>query len=83
MPFTLSSGGGTSASLLYVEDVDAVFTKAVSGRCYRRHASRRCVLGRHSSAGIIDPFGHRWMLCTHIKDVSDEELQKGFAGDVC
>ena len=29
---------------------------------------------RHGS--IEDPFGHRWSISTHIKDLSPEELKK-------
>jgi PhnB protein len=25
---------------------------------------------------LIDPFGHRWSLATHVEDVSDEEIQR-------
>jgi|SRR5665647_18468 len=72
----LSSGGGTSASLfLYVEDVDAVFTKAVSAGATVSLPLNDAFWGDRAG-GIIDPFGHRWMLVTHIKDMSDEELQK-------
>ena len=28
------------------------------------------------TGGIVDPFGHGWMLATHIKDLSDEEIEK-------
>jgi len=72
----LSSGGGTSTSLLlYVEDVDAVFTKAVSAGATVSMPLNDAFWGDRAG-GIIDPFGHRWMLVTHIKDMSDEELQK-------
>lgn len=27
-------------------------------------------------AGVIDTWGHRWHLATHIKDVSEEEIQR-------
>jgi len=26
--------------------------------------------------GIIDPFGHKWMIATHIEDVSPEEMER-------
>ena len=25
---------------------------------------------------LDDPFGHRWSMATHIRDVSDEEIQE-------
>ena len=72
----LSSGGGTSAGLvLYVEDVDAVFKKAVSAGAKVTMPLEDAFWGDRSGS-IVDPFGHRWMLSTHIKDMSDEELQK-------
>jgi PhnB protein len=29
------------------------------------------------AGGIVDPFGHRWSLATHIKDLSLEEIEEG------
>ena len=52
----LSSGGGTSASLfLYVEDVDAVFTKAVSAGTTVSMPLNDALWGDRAG-GIIDPF---------------------------
>jgi PhnB protein len=31
------------------------------------------------SGCLIDPFGHRWSLLTHIEDVSPEEMKKRMA----
>jgi PhnB protein len=28
---------------------------------------------------LVDPFGHRWMLATHIEDVPPEELERRMA----
>lgn len=28
------------------------------------------------SAGIVDPWGHRWHLSTHVEDVSEEEMER-------
>jgi PhnB protein len=25
---------------------------------------------------VLDPFGFRWAICTHVEDVSPEEIQK-------
>jgi len=53
---SLSSGGGTSASLfLYVEDVDAVFTKAVSAGATVSMPLNDAFWGDRAG-GIIDPF---------------------------
>ena len=72
----LSSGGGTSAGLvLYSEDVDAVFKKAVTAGAKVIMPLEDAFWGDRSGS-IIDPFGHRWMISKHIKDMSDEELEK-------
>ncbi len=72
----LSSGGGTSAGLvLYVEDIDAVFKKAVTAGAKVTMPLEDAFWGDRSGS-IVDPFGHRWMISKHIKDMSDEELEK-------
>ena len=68
--------GGTPISLhLYVADVDAVFAKAVAaGGKLEREPTDQFYGDR--TAGIEDPFGHRWYLATHVEDVSAEEMEK-------
>ncbi len=71
-----STGGGTSASMfLYVEDVDAIFAKAVSAGATVTMPLADAFWGDRAGS-IVDPFGHRWMLATHMKDLSDEEIEK-------
>jgi len=60
--------------LLYVEDVDAVFTQAVA-------AGQQCkgpwrISSTGSTGGVKDPFGHMWYIATHVEDVSPEEMKK-------
>ncbi|HEY0758632.1 MAG TPA: VOC family protein [Acidisarcina sp.] len=60
--------------MLYVEDVDGVFAKAVAeGAKVERPLADQFYGDR--TGGIIDPFGHHWYLATHIRDVSMEEMQ--------
>lgn len=60
--------------MLYVEDVDAVFAKAVAeGASVERPLADQFYGDR--TGGVIDPFGHHWYLATHVKDVSMEEMQ--------
>jgi hypothetical protein len=37
--------------------------------------------------GVTDPFGHEWSFCTHIQDLTPEEITKAgqemFAGAGC
>jgi PhnB protein len=60
---------------LYVEDIDTVFKKATFSGATVIMLLEDAFWGDRSGS-IVDPFGHRWMLSTHIKDMSDEELQK-------
>lgn len=72
----LSPGGGTSASMfLYVADADAVFAKAVSAGATVAMPVADMFWGDRAGS-IVDPFGHRWMLATHVKNLSDEEIEK-------
>ena len=70
------SVGGTPLSLmLYVEGVDAVVERAVSrGATLERPIADQFYGDR--SGGIVDPFGHRWYIATHIEDVSMEEVER-------
>ena len=70
-----SIGGSPVSLMLYVEDVDAVVTKAVSlGAKLIRPVADQFYGDR--SGGLEDPFGHSWHVATHKEDVSPEELQR-------
>jgi PhnB protein len=72
------SVGGSPVSLcLYVKDVDNVFNAALKEGAKvigdmvvkdQYHGDR--------SGSITDPFGHKWVIMTHIEDVSFDEIQK-------
>ncbi len=72
--------GGTPVSLVvYVEDVDAVAARAAAaGATMERppadqpYGDRMCT--------ILDPFGHRWHLASHVEDVSPEEIVRRMSG---
>jgi len=68
--------GGTAVSLLlYVENVDQVFERAVKeGGKLERPLEDKFYGDRMGC--ITDPFGHKWYLATHIEDVSPEEMKK-------
>jgi PhnB protein len=68
--------GGTPVSLhVYVEDVDAVFDRAVkAGAKPLRPVEDRFYGDR--SGGFEDPFGHRWDVATHVEDVPPDEMEK-------
>jgi PhnB protein len=69
-------GGAPMSLMLYVEDCDAVYRKALdAGATSLREPADQFYGDR--MAGVADPFGFHWFLGTHIKDVSKEELEKG------
>lgn len=59
--------------MMYVEDVDAVVARArQAGATIERPVEDQFYGDR--MGGIVDPFGHRWYIATHVEDVSPEEL---------
>jgi PhnB protein len=66
--------GGTYMALhLMVEDVDEVWQRALDAGAEVFHPLQDSFWGeRHGQ--VIDPFGHRWGLAQHLRDVSHEEL---------
>lgn len=58
---------------LYVEDVDAVYRRAVEAGARSIREPEDQFYGDRSG-GVIDPAGNQWWITTHIEDVSDEEI---------
>jgi PhnB protein len=72
-----SLGGSPVGMCLYVENVDAVFKKAIeNGAKVANDMEPKDQFYGDRTSKVIDPFGHQWMICTHIEDVSFEEMQK-------
>jgi len=71
--------GGTPVSMVvYVEDVDAAFARALeSGATAERPPADQPFGDRMGT--LVDPFGHRWHLATHVEDVSPEEIARRMA----
>lgn len=68
--------GGTPVTIsVYVEDVDAVFDRAVKAGAKPIRSVEDQFYGDRSGQ-FEDPFGHRWSVATHIEDVSPEEMAK-------
>lgn len=69
------SRGGTTVSLLvYVEDVDSAFRKAVAEGAKEDRAVQDQFYGDRSGT-LTDPFGHQWTLATHVEDVPPQEME--------
>ncbi|MGW4689141.1 VOC family protein [Streptomyces sp. NPDC004244] len=68
--------GGTPVTFhVYVEDVDAVFTKALAQGAKELRPVRNEFYGDRTGQ-MEDPFGHRWSIATHVEDVPPEEMEK-------
>ena len=71
-------GNSPVGILLYVEDVDAVFSKALSLGANINKALADQFYGDRTGT-LIDPFGHKWTIATHKEDVSPEEMERRMA----
>jgi len=70
------STGGTGVTIhIYTEDVDAAFNRAVSAGAQIKMPLMDQFWGDRYGM-VADPFGHKWSLATHIKDMSPEEMQQ-------
>ena len=68
--------GGSPVSMhLYVEDVDAVFKRALSAGAHERKPVMDQFYGDRSGQ-LEDPFGHLWWVATHKEDVAPDEMDK-------
>ncbi len=68
-------GGNPMAFVLYVKDSDAVFKKAVEAGAKVIMPIEDMFYGDRAGH-IADPFGYKWMISTHKKDVGYDEMQK-------
>ena len=64
---------------LQVENTDAVVKKAVAAGATLVMPAADMFWGDRFAA-LADPFGHKWSVATHMRDVSQAEMQKGAAG---
>ena len=68
--------GGTPVTMsVYVEDVDAVFDRALQRGATAVSPVQDQFYGDRSGL-FEDPFGHRWNVATHIEDVPPEEMAR-------
>ncbi len=70
-----STGSISSGIFLYVDDVDAVFNKAVSAGAKAKMPVTDMFWGDRF-ASVEDPYGHAWAIATHKKDMTHEEIKK-------
>jgi PhnB protein len=70
-----SRGGTTFGLVLYVDDVDSAFKKAIAAGGTEKEPVKDQFWGDRMGT-LSDPFGHKWSLATHIEDVPPEEFEE-------
>jgi PhnB protein len=68
-------GGSPVSIMIYVEDVDTVFNRAVASGGSVKETLQDKFYGDRMGT-LTDPFGHVWHVSTHKEDVSIEEMQR-------
>jgi PhnB protein len=74
-----SLGGTSTGILLYLDNVDARFDRAIAAGGKVLKPVQDQFYGDRSGT-LVDPYGHMWTIATHQKDVSLEEMHKHFEG---
>jgi PhnB protein len=70
--------GSPESLFIYVEDVDSVIARAAGlGATVQRPAQNQFYGDRDGH--VIDPFGHRWTVASHVEDVTPGEMMRRMA----
>jgi PhnB protein len=68
-------GGCAMGIHFYTKDVDAVLKTAVKLGAQLSRSAEDMFYGDRT-AEVIDPFGHKWHIATHIEDVTPAKMRK-------
>jgi PhnB protein len=68
-------GGSPVHLMIYVEDCDAVFNRALAAGGKEIRPLKDQFYGDRSGT-LDDPYGHQWTIATHKEDLSPEEMQQ-------
>jgi PhnB protein len=71
----LSYGGSPASVYLYVDDVDAVYQRALDAGATADRPVQDQFYGDRTGC-IKDPSGHSWALATHKEDLTPEEIDR-------
>jgi len=71
----LSMGGSPVHIHLYVDDVDAVVSRAVGAGAKVIRPVQNQFYGDRTGT-VADPYGHVWHVATHTEDISPDEIRK-------
>jgi len=70
-----SLGGSAVSIMLYVENVDDVFKRAIGAGAKEQRPVTNQFYGDRSGT-LEDPYGHVWTISTHVEDVPPDEMQR-------
>jgi PhnB protein len=70
-----SLGGSSVGMMIYVNDVDTVFKRAVEAGGKSLRPLTNQFYGDRSGT-LEDPYGHVWTVATHVEDVPPAELKR-------
>ena len=70
-----SLGGSSFGFVLYVENVDASYKRALDAGATSQSEPETKFYGDREGR-VMDPFGYVWSLMTHVEDVSPEEMER-------
>jgi PhnB protein len=74
--------GGTSVTInLYVDDSDRIFDRAITAGATVVEPVENRFYGDRAGQ-LLDPWGHRWNISTHVEDVDPEEMQRRAAEEM-
>lgn len=71
-------GGTTVSFMIYRDDVDRAYQQALDAGARADKPIRDEFWGDRMGS-VIDPFGHKWALATHVEDVPPEEMERRMA----
>lgn len=68
-------GGTPVGIMLYVDNVDAVFERAIAAGATSKQPPENQFWGDRFGR-LTDPFGHDWSVATHIEDITPDEMAR-------
>jgi PhnB protein len=71
-----TAGGSPITLFLYVQDADKTYNQAVAAGAKPMMPMMDMFWGDRAG-NVTDPFGYCWMIATHKRDLSQDEVMKG------
>lgn len=75
-PSAETQGGSSISLFVYVPDVDTAFKQAINAGATETMPVMDMFWGDRCG-NLTDPFGYSWMIGTHKRDLTPEEIQEG------